>query len=111
MNQVSKATEIYPFEIIGGNSLEQCSSVVFHRNAEKSLLKEIKVSFADYFITGFPGFDFHKKWNNDIAPPCREMYGMIIKETEKMYKFKLHSADMSNMWEGWCPKKSCTVVR
>ena len=38
------------------------------------------------------------------------MYGKIVKETEKMYYFELHSESKDNNWSGWCPKKSCRVI-
>ena len=70
----------------------------------------IKVTFEDYFITGFDGFDFHNKWNNGIAPYDKVMYGTIDKETPKMYYFNLEDQSHMHHWEGWCPKKSCTVL-
>lgn len=38
-----------------------------------------------------PGFDFMKKWNNDIPMPMRVMYGEIIEETKGMIKVKAHA--------------------
>ena len=71
--------------------------------------QRVRVTFATYFVTGFPGFDFHDKFNHGVAPPATTMYGEITKETEKMYYFKLKSETGDSTWEGYCPKKSCTV--
>lgn len=96
-----------------------------------------QVIFEDYIIKPFVGFDFHEKFNKGNPPPFKYMKGIIVKETEKMYYFKLtpnmftsnfcnHCLsknsggylcdncsklyNLSNVtWEGWCPKKSCKV--
>ena len=53
---------------------ESFSSVVFMREEHHKEENEIKVIFENYFITGFPGFDFHDKWNNGVAPYDKVMY-------------------------------------
>ena len=57
----------------------------------------------------FEGFDMHDRFNNGIAPYSKVMYGKILQETDKMYKFDLHSDVGDNHWIGWCYKKSCYV--
>lgn len=38
-----------------------------------------------------PGFDFMKKWNNDVPMPLVEMVGTKVKETRGMVYMKLHA--------------------
>lgn len=82
--------------------------VVIPRSNDLSMT--IRVEFADYFIKPFEGFDFHEKWNNGVPPFSKVMYGNILKETNGMWYFELHPATSTNIWRGWCPKKSCTVT-
>lgn len=72
-------------------------------NSEKTFV------FADYIVTPFEGFDFHKKFNKDVPPPEKVMVGVIVRETDKMYYLKVRNSTNSSYWEGWCPKKSCTI--
>lgn len=87
---------------------EDFKNIVFYKNSSSNGDK-VKVIFMDYIIKPFEGFDFHEKWNNNVPPPSKEMYGEIVEEREKMYKFRLHPSTSSTIWEGWCPKKSCIV--
>ena len=112
--QIQKLIATYPFKIDGRQEKDlpkSFSSIVFLRDGSVKRESEIRVTFENYFITGFPGFDFHDKWNNGIAPFDKVMYGKILKETEKMYYFELHAETGDKCWTGWCPKKSCTVRR
>lgn len=84
-------------------------NIVFHQNTS-SAGDKVKVVFMDYIIKPFDGFDFHEKWNDNVPPPSKVMYGEIVENREKMYKFRLHPPTSSTIWEGWCPKKSCTVT-
>ena len=107
MNKIiNKQLEIlkskYQFEEKDGN-------FVFHSKKETDSKDHKKIVFEDYFITGFPGFDFHDKYNNGVAPFAKVMYGEILKETEKMYYVSVHSDSSDKRWVGWVPKKSCTV--
>lgn len=87
------------------------SEIVFKKQVTAKSDFEIKVTFADYIVKPFEGFDFHEKFNNGTPPPCKKMFGKIIKETEKMYKFDLQTETGSNKWCGWCPKKSVEVCK
>ncbi len=89
---------------------ESGNEIVFLKDANEGTDDKVKVVFESYFITGFPGFDFHDKFNNGIAPFEKVMYGKILKETDKMYYFDLHSISGDKKWVGWSPKKSCTVT-
>ncbi len=102
-NQLEQLKKKYLFD-------ENGDSIIFHKVA-KQYNDEVCVTFENYFITGFPGFDFHEKWNNGNAPKEKTMRGRIIKETEKMYFFELHSTSSDYFWNGWCPKKSCKVIK
>lgn len=82
-------------------------SILF--NIQQTDGDEIKVTFAEYVINPFEGFDMHDRFNNGIAPYSKVMYGKILQETDKMYKFDLHSDVGDNHWIGWCYKKSCYV--
>ena len=86
-------------------------SVTFSKDNNATDEEEYKVIFEDYFITGFDGFDFHKKWNNDIPPFEKIMFGKIEKETEKMYYLNVYNTSHTKQWTGWCPKKSCKIER
>lgn len=71
----------------------------------------IKVIFENYFIDKkFKDFTFHDKFNKGIIPYAKVLYGEILKESEKMIYFKGHSDSSSEIWEGWIPRKSCTIV-
>lgn len=87
------------------------SEVTFIKNGTQLADTSDKiVTFADYIINPYEGFDFHKKFNHDVPPPEQLMYGIIEKETEKMYYFNLKNSDGTKHWMGWCPKKSCKVT-
>lgn len=86
---------------------EPFSEIVFYKKNNKESI--IKVTFENYIINPFPGFDFHDKWNNGIKPYSKVMYGKIVNETKGMYKFELHSEYDNKVWSGWCPKKSCFI--
>lgn len=74
--------------------------------------QEIKVIFENYIIHPFNGFDFHDKFNNGKPPFDKVMYGEILRETEKMYYLRLHTeTNIEKYWVGWCPKKSCTIIK
>ena len=68
-----------------------------------------KVAFSDYIVHPYDGFDLHQKMNGGLAPQRAEMYGVVIDETEKMYKFDVYTDDFNEHWVGWCPKKSCVI--
>ena len=112
-NQINQLIRKYPYTIERESEDENSPvvSVTFYRNENLQEESEIKVVFQDYFITGFPGFDFHTKYNNNIAPYERIMYGKIIDEKTNMYKFDLHNEACTKHWVGWCPKKSCTIYK
>ena len=88
---------------------ESFSEIVFKKSSVEMVDKSVKtVVFEDYIGKPFDGFDFHKKFNKDVPPPEKVMEGIILKETEKMYYFKLKSVS-GKVWQGWCPKKSCKL--
>ena len=85
-------------------------SIVFLR--KENLVDDtdyVKVTFEDYMVHPFKGFDFNDRFNFGIPPFERVMYGKIVEQTEKMYKFELHTEQSLEKWVGWCPKKSCKV--
>lgn len=109
--QIERLTQKYRFNVDGNDCAylpSDFDTVTFISNGAQ-VCNEIKVVFEDYFITGFPGFDFHEKFNNGVYPFDKVMYGKIVKETEKMYFFELHTETSDKKWCGWCPKKSCTI--
>lgn len=114
IQQLQKLTTKYHFNVDGKSEdglPESFSDIVFINNGSVKREETTRVTFETYFITGFPGFDFHDKWNNGIAPFDKVMYGKILKETEKMYYFELHAETGDKNWVGWCPKKSCTITK
>lgn len=82
-------------------------TITFHKNNNEAICK---VTFSEYIVHPFEGFDLHDKWNNGIAPIQSTMYGDVIEETEKMYHLKVYDEQFENVWLGWCPKKSCVVT-
>lgn len=110
--QLKKLTTAH-FEVDGKTEKdfpESFSEVLFFKKS-KIDANMLKVIFEDYIIDPFPGFDFHSKWNNNIKPYSKIMYGKIVDETKGMYKFELHSESSDKIWIGWCPKKSCTIEK
>lgn len=98
------------FEVDGKTSNaipDDFKEIVFKKNNQP---KEICVSFSDYIVNPYPGFDLHEKWNNGIAPPRHRMYGEVIEENSSMIKVNVHTDDYEQNWCGWCPKKSCVVI-
>ena len=87
--------------------LDVKDEIIFFKKEKED--NQINIVFENYFIHPFEGFDFHEKYNHNIPPYAKEMIGKIEKETEKMYYFKGHSLTDSKIWEGWVPKKSCTI--
>ena len=113
-DQIQKLITTYPSKVddkITDVLPESFNTVLFmHDLNDKGGYTEIKVTFSDYIINPFDGFDFHDKFNHGVKPYDKVMYGTIVKETEKMYYFRLHSAYSDKIWEGYCPKKSCVVT-
>lgn len=72
--------------------------------------KLLTVVFEQYIVHPYGTFDFHDKFNNGIAPPEATMQGVILKETEKMLYLNVHTSK-GVAWTGWCPKKSCKIVK
>lgn len=70
----------------------------------------ITVVFQDYIITPYAGFDLHTKFNGGVAPPSKQMTGSVLKETEKMLYLNLVDSSGA-VWVGWCPKKSCSIIK
>ena len=89
---------------------EEDNKIIFYQRNSNIKIDQIKVTFEDYIIKPFEGFDFHQKFNNNQPPTDKIMYGNIIKETEKMFYFDIHSELKERQWQGWCPKKSCKVI-
>lgn len=89
---------------------DRFEEIVFKSNNKNiQVTREKQVIFEKYIVEPFDGFDFHKKFNKNKIPPAIIMFGFILKETNKMYYFKLRTDD-NQYWEGWCPKKSCKVI-
>ena len=107
LNQLQKLWTAH-FKTVGDVDITlPFDEVVFCK--KESVSKLTKIVFENYIVNPFNGFDFHDKWNDGIPPPCTTMYGEIDNETKGMYHFvgKSESGDLE--WEGWVPKKSCTV--
>lgn len=99
----------FKYETDTGEELgsENINEIIFYK--KNSINDGVTIIFENYFVHPFEGFDFHVKYNHNIPPYSKEMVGYIEKETEKMYYFKGHALTDCKMWEGWVPKKSCTV--
>ena len=108
-NQINKLTQELNYKIIEGNGIDDFKEIIFNKKSFISNKKEVRVTFEKYFVTGYNGFDFHEKFNKGVYPTDIVMVGSIEKETEKMYYFKLHDEMNERQWEGYCPKKCCTI--
>lgn len=109
LNQLQKLATAH-FNIDNGQStnlLEDFSEVVFYKKTSQN--KTTKIVFEDYIINPSKNFDFHDKWNNGNVPKCKTMYGRITKETSGMYYFCGSNESGEYEWNGWVPKKSCTI--
>lgn len=103
-----KKLSSFPHNICGGDDLlGDFDSVVFFKRQRKTGV--VRVTFEEYILRPFDGFDLHDKFNDGIAPKHKIMYGKIISETNGMYRLKVASDDGSEVWTGWCPKKSVTI--
>lgn len=90
---------------------DDCNSLIIKKQGNISV-DSIKIIFENYFIDKkFKDFTFHDKFNKGIIPYDKVMYGKILKESEKMVYFKGHSDSNDAIWEGWIPRKSCTIIR
>ena len=114
-------------------------SIIFYKTGNSPTMQEKQIIFKDYMVKPFTGFDFNVKFNKGINPPLLVMFGEVIKESDKMYYIKVHAKEMLTTacthcftpgtvnllcdnckqlfkdintihWEGWVPKKSCTII-
>lgn len=107
-NEQFRILENLPHKIEGGETLaDDFDSVTFFRTGDNH--DDIHVVFEDYILNPPPQFDLHQRWNNGVAPPAKSMYGRVVSETNGMYHFVVHTDYSSDVWDGWCPKKSCIV--
>ena len=114
IQQQLKLLTTVPFKVDGEKRdvlPESFKEIVFEQDISSVHKDNIIVIFEDYIIKPFKGFDLHQKWNNNIPPYDKKMYGNIIKETEKMYQLDVHSETSNHKWIGWCPKKSCKIIK
>ena len=70
----------------------------------------------DYILNPPNGFTLHSNWNSNKIPKHKFMKIDVLQTMGKMvrvnsigYDFKNH-IDTGDMWEGWLPKKSITIV-
>ena len=80
---------------------ESFSTITFLKSNNCPVIenKDDIIKFENYIVNPFPGFDFHKKFNNNVPPPAQVMNGCIIKETEKMNYITARSSD-GKIWSG-----------
>ena len=102
------------FQVDGKPSKEfpdSFSKVLFKHTGNEELKDSSDkiIVFADYMVNPYEGFDFHKKFNSNNPPPEVVMYGVVLRETEKMYYLKLRTKDGQKSWLGWSPKKSVRI--
>ena len=74
------------------------------------------ISVEDYILNPPEGFTLHSNWNNNILPKHKIMKIDVIKIMGKMVKvnsmgYDMKTAtDLSDMWCGWLPRKSITIL-
>lgn len=74
------------------------------------------VSVDDYILNPPDGFVLHTNWNNNRIPKDKVMKIDVITRMGKMIKVNSIGYDMknkvstNNVWEGWLPEKSITVI-
>lgn len=109
LNDIAQMGIEFDVDNVNVNSIpNNFKEITFHKTPSKDTM--IKVIFANYIVSPGKDFDFHDKWNDGTPPSQSSMYGSIIKETDRMYKFDVVTEQFDCRWIGWCPKKSCVVV-
>jgi hypothetical protein len=74
------------------------------------------VSVDDYIINPPDGFTLHTNWNGNKIPKHKYMKIDVTKIMGKMVKVNSIGYDVENktnineMWEGWLPESSITVI-
>ncbi len=74
------------------------------------------ISVEDYILNPPDGFTLHSNWNNNKIPKDRVMKIDVINKMGKMIKVNSIGYDMknqrdtNNVWEGWLPEKSITII-
>lgn len=74
------------------------------------------ISVEDYILKPPEGFTLHTNWNNNKIPKDKVMKVDVLTKMGKMIKVNSIGYDMknqrdtSNMWEGWLPEKSITII-
>ena len=74
------------------------------------------ISVEDYILNPPDGFTLHTNWNGNKIPKHKFMKVDVTKIMGKMIKVNSIGYDMFNntnindMWEGWLPEKSITVI-
>lgn len=74
------------------------------------------ISVDDYILNPPDGFTLHTNWNNNTHPKYKVMKIDVTKIMGKMVKVNSMGYDMKNhidipdMWSGWLPQKSITII-
>lgn len=74
------------------------------------------IQVEDYILNPPDGFTLHTNWNGNKIPKHKFMKVDVTKIMGKMIKVNSIGYDMFNgtnindMWEGWLPEKSITVI-
>ena len=100
------------FQVDGKSSKDfpkSFSSVLFLKRNNAVPKGELSFTFKDYVLTNFMD-DFNKKFNKNKKIPEKNMFGVIIKDTEKMYYIKVRNKANTKVFEGWVPKKSVDIL-
>lgn len=112
LEQLNMLKETLDFQVDGKSSKDfpkSFSNILFLKKNSVNADKELTFKFADYVFTDFMN-DFNKKFNKGKKPSNKIMYGVIIKETEKMYNIKVRNKENTKTFEGWIPKKSVEIL-
>lgn len=88
-------------------------------NALDSILREGQcylISVEDYILNPPEGFTLHTNWNNNVVPKFKFMKIDVLQIMGKMIKvtsmgYDMHTQkDIPEMWSGWLPQKSITII-
>lgn len=74
------------------------------------------ISVENYILNPPDGFTLHTNWNNNIVPKHKFMkidvskiMGKMVKVNSVGYDMK-HQVDLTDVWSGWLPRKSITII-
>lgn len=93
----------------------ECKKEIYANELTKNRYYLIKL--ANYILNPPPNFNLHINMNNNIIPKCSCMKCEVLDRMGKLIKvygvgFDLeNNIDLNDVWEGWLPEASITVIK